>query len=187
MARTGMVRAVISATEPDWRREHKRIFEWAPSRSLLASLRSYQRWCDSRHPWRWFGMKGAALRHRFWSIVAGADVPLNCRIGGGLLMPHPNGIVIHPLAVIGPNCLIFQQVTIGTVGDLAPTIGGRVDIGAGAKVLGAIRVGDQAQIGANAVLLQDLPAGCVAVGVPARVVQPGGHLHPTHDAASAVG
>lgn len=187
MARTRAVRAVISATEPDWRREHKRTFEWSPSRSLLASLRSYQRWRDSQRPWRWFGIKAAVLRHRFWSLVTGADIPLNCRIGGGLLMPHPNGIVIHPQAVIGPNCLIFQQVTIGTAGDVAPTIGGRVDIGAGAKVLGAIRVGDQAQIGANAVLLQDLPAGCVAVGVPARVLQPELHVLPTHDAGSAVG
>jgi len=187
MARTRAVRAAISATEPDWHREHKRILEWSPSRSLLASLRSYQRWCGSRHPWRWFGIKSAVLRHRFWSMVTGADIPLNCRIGGGLLIPHPNGIVIHPHAVIGPNCLIFQQVTIGTVGDVAPTIGGRVDIGAGAKVLGAIRVGDQAQIGANAVLLQDLPAGCVAVGVPARVVQSELHFHPAADAESAVG
>ena len=187
MARTRAVRAVISATEPDWRREQKRTFEWAPSRSLLASLRSYQRWRDSSHPWRRFGMWSAVLRYRFWSMVTGADIPLNCRIGGGLLMPHPNGIVIHREAVIGPNCLIFQQVTIGTAGGGVPTIGGRVDIGAGAKVLGAIRVGDQAQIGANAVLLQDLPAGCVAVGVPARVVQPQLHFHPTEDPESAVG
>jgi serine O-acetyltransferase len=120
-------------------------------------------------------------------MVTGADIPLNCRIGGGLLMPHPNGIVIHPNAVIGPNCLIFQQVTIGTVGGDAPTIGGRVDLGAGAKVLGAIRVGDQVQVGANAVVLNDLPGGCVAVGVPARIVQPTVPLHAVRSEESAVG
>ena len=53
------------------------------------------------------------IRHRFWSVVTGADIPLNCQIGGGLLIPHPNGIVIHPDAKIGVNCLIFQQVTLG--------------------------------------------------------------------------
>ena len=73
------------------------------------------------------------LRHRFWSVVTGADVPLNSQIGGGLLLPHPNGIVIHPEAVIGPNCLLFQQVTIGATQGGVPRIGGHVDIGAGAE------------------------------------------------------
>jgi serine O-acetyltransferase len=54
------------------------------------------------------------LRHRFWSIVCGAEIPINCQIGGGLLLPHPNGIVIASDAVVGPNCLIFHQVTLGS-------------------------------------------------------------------------
>ena len=83
-------------------------------------------------------------------------------------MPHPNGIVIHPGVTIGPNCLIFQQVTIGVAHGGVPVIGGHVDFGAGAKVLGPIVVGDHCAIGANAVLLEDLPAGSIAVGVPAR-------------------
>ncbi len=62
------------------------------------------------------------LRHRFWSVVTGADIPLGCRIGGGLLLPHPNGVVIHPDAAIGPNCLIFQQVTLGVTCGGAPTL-----------------------------------------------------------------
>jgi serine O-acetyltransferase len=118
--------------------------------------------------------KWCALRHRFWSIVCGADIPLNCQIGGGLVMPHPNGIVIHPKSVIGVNCMIFQQVTIGTVGSKPglPRIGGHVDIGAGAKVLGPVTIGDHAQIGANAVVVNDVPAGAVAVGIPAKVLPP---------------
>ena len=84
-------------------------------------------------------------------------------------MPHPNGIVIHPDAIIGPNCLIFQQVTIGTIGGSAkPNISGHVDIGAGAKVLGGVRIGAHAKIGANAVVLSDIPAGKAAVGIPAK-------------------
>lgn len=101
--------------------------------------------------------------------MTGADIPLNCQLGGGLLLPHPNGVVIHPDARVGPNCLIFQQVTLGTLASGgAPVIGGHVDIGAGAKLLGGIKVGDHAKIGANAVVLADVPAGSVAVGAPAR-------------------
>jgi serine O-acetyltransferase len=112
--------------------------------------------------------------HRFWSVVAGADIPLNTQIGGGLLLPHPNGIVVHPDVRIGPNCLLFQQVTIGSAGKDGgvPTLGGHVDVGAGAKVLGRIVIGDDVRIGANAVVLTDVPAGATAVGIPARVLFP---------------
>lgn len=153
----------ISATEPDWTREERRAF-WDPGPALLASIRSYQR-ARGR-----IGRGLALLRHRFWSVVSGADIPLNAQIGGGLLIPHPNGIVIHPDAVIGPNCLIFQQVTLGTRrGQAPPRIGGHVDIGAGAKLLGAITIGDHSEIGANAVVVQDVPACAIATGVPATV------------------
>ncbi|MDD2761831.1 MAG: hypothetical protein PHH11_16260 [Methylomonas sp.] len=105
-------------------------------------------------------------------MITGADIPLNCEIGGGLLLPHPNGVVINPGAKIGPNCLIFQQVTIGTRHGKKPSkIGGHVDIGAGAKILGNVVVGDHACIGANAVVLQDVPAGATAVGIPAKIVK----------------
>jgi serine O-acetyltransferase len=106
-----------------------------------------------------------------WSVVTGADIPINCQIGGGLRMPHPNGIVIHQDAVIGPNCLIFQQVTIGMRdGSGAPRIGGHVDVGAGAKILGSVTIGNHAKIGANAVVLSDVPEGATAVGIPAKVM-----------------
>lgn len=169
----------ISATEPDWSREAKRPFEWAPSKSLLAALRDYQRLAARPGPLARLGCKLAVLRHRFWSVVTGADIPLNCRLGGGLLMPHPNGIVIHPGAEVGPNCLIFQQVTLGMNRGGVPRIGGHVDVGAGAKVLGPVAVGDHACIGANAVVLSDVPPGATAVGIPARLTRvppyPGGN------------
>ncbi|MEK6193521.1 MAG: serine acetyltransferase, partial [Deltaproteobacteria bacterium] len=112
------------------------------------------------------------LQHRFWSGVCGADIPLNTTLGGGLILTHPNGIVIHPQAQIGANCLVFQQVTIG-MGQVSgvPVIGGHVDIGAGAKILGGIRIGDHAKIGANSVVLQDVPVGATAVGIPARIIR----------------
>ena len=90
------------------------------------------------------------------------------------MMPHPTGIVIHPEAEIGPNCMIFQQVTIGT-GPLpgVPKIDGHVDIGAGARILGGVNIGEHARIGANAVVIRDVPAESIAVGIPARITGPG--------------
>lgn len=81
-------------------------------------------------------------------------------------MPHPNGIVIHPEAVIGPNCLILQQVTIVS----GVIIGGNVDIGSGAKIIRSVSIGNHAKIGANAVVLCDVPANASAVGIPAKVI-----------------
>lgn len=163
----------ISAEFADWSREAKSFGAWAPSRSLLRCIRKYQARAHARNPLAVANRMFSVAAHRFWSVVTGADVPLNCSIGGGLLLPHPNGVVIHPSATIGPNCLIFQQVTIGAGGKPGfPRIGGHVDIGAGAKVLGGVTVGDHARIGANAVVTTDVPAHATAVGIPARVVAP---------------
>jgi len=164
-------REAVSATEADWSRE-RWYGDWSASRLLLRSIRRYQRYAARRGPLAWMGRKKSVLWHRLWSIVCAAEIPINTRLGGGLMLPHPNGIVIHHKAVIGPNCLLFQQVTVGVGGPLpgAPTIGGHVDIGAGAKVLGGVRLGDHCKIGANAVVIADVPAGATAVGVPARVI-----------------
>lgn len=160
----------VSAETPDWDRERCRRF-WDPGRRLLKAVRRYQASRGRGPVGRLLG-KRWVVSHRFWSAVAGADVPLDGRLGGGLLLPHPNGVVIHPGAVVGPNCLIFQQVTLGDGGRKPglPVLGGHVDVGAGAKVLGGVTVGDHARIGANAVVLDDVPPGATAVGVPARVV-----------------
>jgi serine O-acetyltransferase len=160
----------ISATEPDWSREAKRFFEWAPSRSLLAAHRSYQR-NAGRGPIRSIARKWAVLRYRVWSIVTGADIPLTCKIGGGLLLPHPNGVVLHSDCEVGVNCLIFQQVTLGYRREGAPRIGGHVDIGAGAVLIGKIVVGDHARIGANALVLDDVPAGGTMAAPAAQLIQ----------------
>jgi len=142
---------------------------WDPGRKLLLAIRRYQYWQNRRGVGILF-CKLLVLRHRFWSVVTGADIPLTCRIGGGLLIPHPNGIVIHPEAEIGVNCLIFQQVTIGSrEGRGTPVIAGHVDIGAGAKILGAVTIGAHARIGANAVVVSDMPAHASAMGVPAAI------------------
>ncbi len=169
----------VSATAPDWTRERPASF-WDPGRRLLGAVRGYQR---SRTR---LGRARSVLAHRFWGAVAGADIPLNCRLGGGLLLPHPNGVVIHPGVVVGPNCLIFQQVTLGAGGPKpgVPALGGHVDVGAGAKLLGGVVVGDHARIGANAVVLCDVPAGATAVGVPARVLLSSDRTRPAAESAA---
>lgn len=162
----------VSSETPDMSREFKPFLKWDPSRALLASIRNYQS-CSKSSNFikRVIFRRVAVLRYRFWSVITGAEIPLNCSIGGGLLIPHPNGIVIHPDVVIGPNCLIFQQVTIGFKGSHGlPKIGGHVDIGAGAKILGNIKIGHDACVGANAVVLHDVPPGKTVVGIPAKII-----------------
>lgn len=142
----------VSATEADWSREALTRF-WEPGKQLLRAIRGYQRLTGRTDFMSSLRRKFYVLEYRFWSVVTGADIPIQCTIGGGLLMPHPNGIVIHPDAKIGPNCLIFQQVTLGTRrGGGAPVLQGHVDVGAGAKILGAVEIPAHSEIRANAVI-----------------------------------
>ena len=116
-------------------------------------------------------LKFSKFRYRFWSIISGADIHRDAKICADLLLPHPSGVVIHRDAVIKPGCMIMQQVTIGQLSEpSAPKIGRGVYIGAGAKILGDISIGDSSKIGANAVVLIDVPENATAVGVPAMVI-----------------
>ena len=154
-----------SVAPADWSREQPQRF-WDPGRQLLRALRGYQAAVDGN---RTIAAKWWVLQHRFWSSVTGAEIPLNCEIGGGLSIPHPNGIVIHPWAKIGVNCLIMHQVTLGTNGnDGAPVIGDGVDIGPGAKILGPVHVGSGAMVGALTLVMKDVAADDVVFGIPAR-------------------
>ncbi len=103
----------------------------------------------------------------------GIELPYATELGRNVILEHQHGIVIHGCAKIGDGCIIRQGVTIGnrTLDKPleAPTLGKNVNVGAGAKVLGGITIGDNAVIGANAVVLKDVPAGALAVGVPAVI------------------
>lgn len=103
----------------------------------------------------------------------GVDIHPGARLGRRLFIDHANGVVIGETTKIGTDCVLFHQVTLGGVsmskGKRHPTLGDRVMVGAGAKVLGPIHVGSDARIAANAVVVRDVPAGCSAIGVPARV------------------
>ena len=136
-----------------------------PGAKLIRTLRDWDKATNV------LSKKIAVLRHRFWSVATGADIPINCKLSGGFLIPHPCGIVVHPEVEVGPNCLIFQNVTLGMRNGGVPKLGGHVLVGAGAVVLGRIVIGDHAVIGANAVVLQDVPDGASAVGNPCKILR----------------
>ncbi|MBO9670825.1 MAG: serine acetyltransferase [Sphingobium sp.] len=106
--------------------------------------------------------------------VYGIELPHTVELGRRVVIEHQGGIVIHGACKIGDECIIRQNCTLGirSLDRLqdAPVLAERVNVGAGAVLLGAITVGEGAQIGANAVVLQDVPAGALAAGVPARIV-----------------
>jgi serine O-acetyltransferase len=106
---------------------------------------------------------------RFIEVITGISLPAQATIGKGLRIHHFGGIIIHSAAVLGECCTIYHGVTLGDCGGWggAPNIGNRVLIGAGAKVIGEIVVGDDCIIGANAVVLSSIPCRHLAVGVPA--------------------
>jgi serine O-acetyltransferase len=105
--------------------------------------------------------------------VTGTELPCEAIVGHRLRIEHSFDIVVSGDAVIGDDVVIRNGVTIGLRHEGkrgSPVIGNRVDIGAGAKILGPITIGDDVSIGANAVVIKDVPAGCIAVGVPARIL-----------------
>lgn len=108
-------------------------------------------------------------------MLTGIELPCETRVGRRLRIEHFGGIIVSGDAVIGDDVVLRQGVTIGlkrTNERGAPRIGNRVDIGAGAKILGDVCIGDDAIIGANAVVVKDVPAGATAVGSPARIIWP---------------
>ena len=138
------VHAVIYHRAAHWLYEHKRFF--------LA--RSVSQWS------------------RFWT---GIEIHPGATIGHRLVIDHGMGIVIGETAEVGDDCLLYQGVTLGGTGKdqgkRHPTVGNNVLVGSGAKVLGPMTIGDNARIAAGAVVLEAIPDGATAVGVPARVVR----------------
>lgn len=133
--------------------------------------------------WR-YGVRPAVLRKAFSliykilykvvQVITGIELPCEVQLGKNFVIDHFGGIVVSGYARFGDNCRIRSGVVVGlsSINDpCAPAIGNNVDIGAGAKVLGRITVGDNVLIGANAVVVCDVPANSLAVGVPA-VIKP---------------
>ena len=108
-------------------------------------------------------------------FLTGIEIHPGAKIGRGLFIDHGSGVVIGETTEIGDNCTLYQGVTLGGtgkhVGKRHPTLGNNVMVGSGAKVLGPFRIGDNTKIAANAVVLNEIPDNCTAVGIPARVVK----------------
>lgn len=105
-------------------------------------------------------------------FFTGIEIHPGAVLGKGIVIDHGMGVTIGETAIVGDYALIYQEVTLGGTGKESgkrhPTIGDRVVIGAGAKILGNIRIGHSARIGAGSVVLRDVPNHCTAVGVPSR-------------------
>ncbi|MFE7506822.1 serine O-acetyltransferase EpsC [Promicromonospora sp. NPDC057488] len=118
----------------------------------------------------------ARLLSQFARAATGIEIHPGARLGQRMFIDHGMGVVIGETAVVGDDVMLYHGVTLGgrslSRGKRHPTLGDRVTVGAGAKVLGPVWIGDDAQIGANAVVVKDVPAGAVAVGIPARVRMP---------------
>lgn len=158
-------------------REDWRTYDRQLSRQGLWAMAVYRfgRW-RYQIRWRWLRLPFSFL-YKFLKPIAevltGIELPSEVTVGRRFRIDHFGGIVISGDAIFGDDCVIRNGVTVGlrhTGQRGAPVIGNRVDIGAGAKILGAIRIGDDVAIGANAVVLTDVPANSIAVGVPARIL-----------------
>jgi serine O-acetyltransferase len=156
----------------DWRTHDRQL-----SRQGLWAMAVYRygRWRYTIR-WRWLRMPFSFLykvMKTVSEVLTGIELPCEVTLGRRFRIDHFGGIVISGDAVFGDDCVIRNGVTVGlkhTGSRGAPVFGNRVDIGAGAKILGAIWIGDDVQIGANAVVLTDVPSNSIAVGIPARVI-----------------
>lgn len=132
---------------------------------------------------------GHRISHRLWirgwrlaaraiaeltRILTGVDIHPGALLGGGLFIDHATGVVIGETAEVGDDVTLFHGVTLGGTGSDTgkrhPTVGDRVIIGAGAKVLGPIKIGEDSRIGANSVVVKEVPSSAVVVGVPGQVI-----------------
>lgn len=145
------------------------VFFLYPSFKAVRAYRKAHRHYLKGHFFRARAISQRALRKTGIEIHPGAT------IGKNFFIDHGTGVVIGETTEIGDNCTVYQGVTLGGTGKETgkrhPTLGNNVMVGAGARVLGPFKVGDNSKIAANAVVLSEVPPDCTAVGVPARIVK----------------
>lgn len=171
--------------DPDWQADLARYPRrpWLKEQSIwaIAVYRFGRR--NDRRPGglrRRLGDRLYWLLFRLVETATGISLPKEAAIGPGLRIYHFGNIFINPDARIGAGCTLRQGVTLGNrrEGGPSPTLDDGVDLGAYAQVLGGVRIGRGARVGAMSVVLADVPAGATAVGIPARIVEPAAEISP---------
>lgn len=167
---------MLSLLASDLRRKAVWCYESSGRKALLKVLLT-----DGTAAMVWYRLMQWAGRHRLVPLEMAFNkinaICCNCIIGRGaqfgpgFVLIHSTGVVINGTVRGGSNVSIEHQVTLGAERRESPVLGDDVFIGAGAKVIGAVTIGDGARVGANAVVVDDVPSNCTVVGIPARVVR----------------
>lgn len=159
--------AVVFDRDPAARSVFEVLTTYPGIHAILLHRLSSQFW---RWGWKWL----ARFTAFFGRWATGIEIHPGAHIGRRVFIDHGMGVVIGETAVVGDDCTLYHQVTLGGTswnkGKRHPTLGNNVVVGAGAKILGPITIGEGAKIGSNAVVVKDVPAGATAIGIPARIV-----------------
>jgi serine O-acetyltransferase len=140
----------------------------------------HAKWMHTPEHWLWnHGAQGLArVLSQVTRFFTGVEIHPAAQLGRRLFIDHAMGVVIGETTVVGDDCVLYQGVTLGGTGNESgkrhPTLGDRVTVGTGAKVLGNIHIGDNVRIGGNSVVVKDVPNDCTVVGIPGRVVKRNG-------------
>ena len=165
--------------DPDWQADLDRL----PPRPMLKEQSAWAIWVyrfGRRNDRRKLGFRRRLANRVYWLLfrftetLTGISIPKQAEIGPGLRIFHFGNIFVHTEVKIGARCTLRQGVTIGNrvAGGPVPVLDDDVDLGAYAQVLGGVKIGRGAKIGAMSVVLQDVPPGHTAVGIPARIIPP---------------
>ena len=164
--------------DPDWEADLARYPRrpWFKEQSIWAiAVYRFGRRVDRRPPGLW----RKALEKVYWlaflltETLTGISISKSVAVGPGLKIWHFGNVFVHKACIIGRNCTLRQGVTIGNREDdgPVPVLEDDVELGAYAQILGGVRIGRGAKVGAMSVVLQDVPAGATAVGIPARIIE----------------
>lgn len=163
---------LLSQIKADWRAHDK---DWTKPGFRAVAVHRFGNWrmqIGNRYLRAPFSILYRSLFRRARNVY-GIELPYSVKLGQDVVFEHQGGIVIHGNVEVGDGCIIRQGVTLGNrnLNDpfAAPNLGVGVNVGAGAKILGGVSIGDHAVIGANAVVLDDVPASTLAVGIPAKL------------------
>ena len=162
------VSSVVKEIFQDWEANRG---SWK-SQGALVLYRAARVFLRKPEPVRWLGFPVATVYVVLVEWGMGIELNLKSRIGPGLRLYHGMGLVVHEKAVIGKNCALRHCTTLGEKNGSAPVLGDHVDVGCNVVILGAVKVGDGAVIGAGSVVLHDVAPGAVVAGNPARAIKP---------------